>query len=212
MPWTSGVSAAFLLSLLFWAVLGQNDVTQEPAILMVHEGESVNITCSITNNGKLAGMYLRRVLVKAMHVVYIRNNSENHTANLRYKTRIESAVLSTGVRITLHGLQKNDTDLYVCQGSVLVNGDPRTVSGQGTMLVVKDMEQAECHVASWVPYALSFLTLLLVSVLGFLILSHVDIKKHCQKGKKNQANMVYEDMSFSRSFSTMGTHCTTYKY
>uniref|UniRef100_A0A674JZ21 Ig-like domain-containing protein n=1 Tax=Terrapene triunguis TaxID=2587831 RepID=A0A674JZ21_9SAUR len=109
----------------------------EPAILMVNEGESVNITCSVTTKGMLVGMYLKKEVVNAMEVLYITNNGHTRTIAFRYKDRIEISVLQTDVRITLHQLQKNDTGLYVCRGSVLENYEPNCVSSQGTILVVK---------------------------------------------------------------------------
>nr|XP_005297632.1 T-cell antigen CD7 [Chrysemys picta bellii] len=205
MPWTPVLPAAFLLFLLFQGTPAQKDVTQEPAILMVNEGESVNITCSVTTKGMLVGMYLKKEVVNAMEVLYITNNGHNRTIDFRYKDRIEISVLQTDVRITLHQLQKNDTGLYVCRGSVLENYEPNCVSSQGTILMVKEMEQAECHVASWMPYVLSFMALILVSALGYLILSHIDIKKHCQEGKEKQANIVYEDMSYTLRLNNLAT-------
>ncbi|CAM4556023.1 T-cell antigen CD7 [Lepidochelys kempii] len=205
MPWTPVLPAAFLLFLLFQSTPAQKGVTQEPAILIVNEGESVNITCSVTNKGILVGMYLKREVVNAMEVLYIKNNSHTSTVNFHYKDRIESSLLGTEMRITLHQLQKNDTAVYVCSGSTLENFEPRNVLSHGTILVVKEMEQAECCVASWVPYVLSFMVLISVSALGYLILSHIDIKKHCQEGKKKQANTVYEDMSYTHRVNTLAT-------
>ncbi|XP_034646385.1 T-cell antigen CD7 [Trachemys scripta elegans] len=205
MPWTPALPAAFLLFLLFQGTPAQKDVTQEPAILMVNEGESVNITCSVTTKGTLVGMYLKKEVVNAMEVLYITNNGRTRTIDFRYKDRIEISVLQTDVWITLHQLQKNDTGLYVCRESVLENYEPNCVSSQGTILVVKEMEQAECHMASWMPYVLSFMALILVSALGYLILSHIDIKKHCQEGKEKQANIVYEDMSYTLRLNNLAT-------
>ncbi|TFK01610.1 cytochrome P450 4B1-like [Platysternon megacephalum] len=172
---------------------------------MVNEGESVNITCSVTTKGMLVGMYLKKEVVNAMEVLYITNNGSTLTVNFHYKDRIEISLLKTEVRITLHRLQKNDTALYVCRGSILEDFEPNCVSSQGTILVVKEMEQAECHVASWVPYVLSFMALISVSALGYLILSHIAIKKHCQEGKEKQANTVYEDMSYTLRLNTLAT-------
>ncbi|XP_039356169.1 uncharacterized protein LOC120382822 [Mauremys reevesii] len=205
MPWTPALPAAFLLFLLFQVTPAQKDVTQKPAVLLVNEGESVNITCSIHTKGRLVGMYLKREVLNAMEVLYITNNCTSLTVNVRYKDRINISCLQTEVRITLHQLQKNDTALYVCRGSILENYEPNCVSSQGTILVVKGMEQAECHMASWVPYVLSFMVLISVSALGYLILSHIDIKKHCQEGKKKQSNTVYEDMSYPLRLNTMAT-------
>ncbi|XP_030390486.1 T-cell antigen CD7 [Gopherus evgoodei] len=205
MPWTPALPAAFLLFLLFQGNPAQRDVTQKPAVLLVNEGESVNITCSITTKGMLVGMYLKREVENAMEVLYITNNGSSLTVNFHYKDRINISCLQTEVRITLHQLQKNDTGLYVCRGSILENYEPNCVSSQGTILVVKGMEQAECHMASWVPYVLSFMVLISVSALGYLILSHIDIKKHCQEGKKKQANTVYEDMSYTLRLNTIAT-------
>uniref|UniRef100_A0A8C8VQH3 Immunoglobulin domain-containing protein n=1 Tax=Pelusios castaneus TaxID=367368 RepID=A0A8C8VQH3_9SAUR len=108
----------------------------EPAFIMANEGESVNITCNITV-GKLDGMYLKREVISAMDVLYVPNNAISHTKDRSYKDRLDSSVLLTEVRITLHRLQKNDTDVYICSGSVLVDFNPKIVVGQGTMLVLR---------------------------------------------------------------------------
>ncbi|XP_038227748.1 uncharacterized protein LOC119842960 [Dermochelys coriacea] len=205
MFWTPALPAEFLLFLFFQGTPAQKGMTQEPAILIVNEGESVNITCSITTKEKLVGMYLKKEIVNAMEVLYITNNGNTTTVDFHYKDRIEISLLGTKVRITLHQLQKNDTAVYACSGSVLENFEPHCVLSQGTILVVKEMEQAECCKASWVPYVLSFTVLISVSALGYLILSHIDIKKHCQEGKKKQANTVYEDMSYTLRLNTLAT-------
>ncbi|XP_067403951.1 T-cell antigen CD7 [Emydura macquarii macquarii] len=204
MPWTPSVSVVFLLFLFFQEIPAHKGVTQEPAIAMATEGESVNITCNITK-GKLIGMYLKRQVVNAMDVLYV-SDQVNPTTHLSYKDRINSSVHLTEVRITLHQLQKNDTDVYVCSGSVLdPNSNPRSVVGQGTILVVKEMEQAECQRASWVLYFLPSMALILLFVLGYFVLSRIHIKEHCQRGKNKQANTVYEDMSYSLRRNTLAT-------
>ncbi|XP_032648673.1 T-cell antigen CD7 [Chelonoidis abingdonii] len=205
MPWIPALPAVFLLFLLFQVTPAHKEVTQKPDVLLVNEGESVNISCSITTKGMLVGMYLKREVVNAMEVLYITKNGSKLTINFHYKDRIQPFFLQTEVRIMLHRLQKNDTGLYVCRQSILEDFEPNYVSSQGTILVVKGMEQAECHMASWVPYVLSFMVLISVSALGYLILSHIDIKKHCQEGKKKQANSVYEDMSYTLRLNTMAT-------
>uniref|UniRef100_A0A8C3SS91 Ig-like domain-containing protein n=1 Tax=Chelydra serpentina TaxID=8475 RepID=A0A8C3SS91_CHESE len=109
----------------------------EPAVLLVNEGESVNITCSLTTKGTLVGIYLKREVVNAMEVLYIANNGRIHTVSFLYKDRIDISFLSTEVRITLHQLHKNDTALYVCNESILEMYEPNCVSSKGTILVVK---------------------------------------------------------------------------
>uniref|UniRef100_A0A8C0GQ73 Immunoglobulin domain-containing protein n=1 Tax=Chelonoidis abingdonii TaxID=106734 RepID=A0A8C0GQ73_CHEAB len=163
------------------------EVTQKPDVLLVNEGESVNISCSITTKGMLVGMYLKREVVNAMEVLYITKNGSKLTINFHYKDRIQPFFLQTEVRIMLHRLQKNDTGLYVCRQSILEDFEPNYVSSQGTILVVKGI----------VCFSIFFLS---VRQMNSSL-----IKKHCQEGKKKQANSVYEDMSYTLRLNTMAT-------
>uniref|UniRef100_A0A452J3I1 Ig-like domain-containing protein n=1 Tax=Gopherus agassizii TaxID=38772 RepID=A0A452J3I1_9SAUR len=162
-------------------------------VLLVNEGESVNITCSITTKGMLVGMYLKREVENAMEVLYITNNGSSLTVNFHYKDRINISCLQTEVRITLHQLQKNDTGLYVCRGSILENYEPNCVSSQGTILVVKGI----------VCFSIFFKSK--SNGVCFVLFCFLQIKKHCQEGKKKQANTVYEDMSYTLRLNTIAT-------
>ncbi|NWI85038.1 CD7 protein, partial [Pitta sordida] len=100
--------------------------------------------------------------------------------------------------ITLHDLQKNDSDNYVCAEEV--ENSP-LLSAKGTMVLVKDAEgEQACRDSSWVVYSLIIVVALLFSALVCCALYHANMKKYFQK--KN-TNVVYEDMSYSSRRNTL---------
>uniref|UniRef100_A0A8D0GS44 CD7 molecule n=1 Tax=Sphenodon punctatus TaxID=8508 RepID=A0A8D0GS44_SPHPU len=198
-----------LLVLSFLQVIpAQKGIIQKPPLIIADEGESVNITCQ-ASQGTMDGMKLKREVVNDMTVLTVVENPRNISP--RYAQGIEFVEVQNTFVITLRELQKNDTDVYYCRGIAVINGNHNSVSGSGTMLVVRDkclekMKQEERPSLSWLLYVLAFLGLFSVSLLGYIILSHIDIKKHCRRGKKGQAqNIVYEDMNCSLRRNNMAT-------
>ncbi|NXG00341.1 CD7 protein, partial [Sakesphorus luctuosus] len=105
--------------------------------------------------------------------------------------------------ITLHNLQKNDTDNYVCAEQVTTK-NTRLLSARGTMVLVKEGQQAysqqACSASSLATYSLIILVALLFCALVCCTLYHVNIKKNSQK---KSPNAVYEDMSYSSRRNTL---------
>ncbi|NXU53313.1 CD7 protein, partial [Turnix velox] len=142
--------------------------------------------------------YLLKTQVQPESVLYV--SPQNEAAVLpAFSGRLEYSKREEKLVITLHNLQKNDSDLYVC-AAVLKNSTSFSVNGSGTMMVVKEVEQTECRGNSWGIYGLLIVVVLLSCVLVCCILYHVDVKKYFQRRKPNA---VYEDMSFCSRRSTL---------
>ncbi|NWR82243.1 CD7 protein, partial [Furnarius figulus] len=105
------------------------------------------------------------------------------------------------VVITLHNLQKNDTDHYVCVEKVKTAENTSLLSASGTMVLVKDAEgEQACRCSSWIIYILSTVVALLFCALVCCTLYRVNVKKYFQK---KTPNTVYEDMSYSSRRNTL---------
>ncbi|NXI80092.1 CD7 protein, partial [Rhipidura dahli] len=113
-----------------------------------------------------------------------------------FESRLEYSRQGNRVVITLHNLQEDDSDNYVCAEEVT---NAPLLSASGTMLLVKEVEQA-CKKSSWDLYALIVVVTLLFCALVCCTLYRVDVKKYFQK--KNP-NVVYEDMSYNSRRSTL---------
>ncbi|KFO71656.1 T-cell antigen CD7, partial [Cuculus canorus] len=116
-----------------------------------------------------------------------------------FAKRLEYSKQEKKIVITLHDLQKTDTDIYVCVG-VLRNSSFLSVNRNGTMMLIKEEEQRDCSNSSWVFYSLIITVALLFSALIYCTFSRVYIKKYFQKRKPNA---VYEDMSYSSRRNTL---------
>ncbi|NXP17272.1 CD7 protein, partial [Scytalopus superciliaris] len=108
------------------------------------------------------------------------------------------------VAITLRNLQENDTDNYVCVEEVKTRKNTQSLSATGTMVLVKEGEQAysqqACSDSSWIIYSLLILVALLFCALVCCTLYRVNIKKCFEK---KTPNTVYEDMSYSSRRNTL---------
>ncbi|NXI62313.1 CD7 protein, partial [Anseranas semipalmata] len=116
-----------------------------------------------------------------------------------FANRLEYSKQEKKLVITLHNLQQNDSDIYVC-AAVLKNSSLFSVSQSGTMVLVKGGKQIACHNSSWTTYALIILVALLFFALICRALYCVQVKKYFQKRKPNA---VYEDMSYSSRRNTL---------
>ncbi|CAI5766133.1 T-cell antigen CD7 [Podarcis lilfordi] len=186
-----------------------SDVTEnkpELIVITAEEGESVNITCKFDQLA-MSGLRLRRTLVKAMDVLYVKKQGLHMTKAPEYAYRMEYFQLKNASTIMLKHVKKNDSDGYLCGGTLIINQEPRIMNFSTIILAVKEasaMKLTECPSFLWVPYILIFMSLLLLVGLGYFILSHIDIKKCCNKGKAAETqNMVYEDMTCSLRRNTM---------
>ncbi|NXR86983.1 CD7 protein, partial [Hypocryptadius cinnamomeus] len=113
-----------------------------------------------------------------------------------FENRLEYSREGNRAVVTLHKLQEQDSDNYVCAQEV--KGSPLLLAS-GTMVLVKEVEQA-CEKSSWDLYALLMVVAVLFCALVCCTLYRVDVKKYFQKKKPN---VVYEDMSYNSRRSTL---------
>ncbi|NXM72340.1 CD7 protein, partial [Serilophus lunatus] len=144
--------------------------------------------------------FLLRTHVRPEEVLYVSNQNAARILPA-FANRLNYSKEGKQIVITLHNLQKNDSDNYVCAKEV--KNSP-LLSASGTMVLVKEGEQAcpgqECTDSPWVMYSLIIVVALLFSALVCCTLYHVNIKKYFQK--KNP-NVVYEDMSYGSRRNTL---------
>ncbi|NXN95425.1 CD7 protein, partial [Rhinopomastus cyanomelas] len=138
--------------------------------------------------------------IHMQHEIVLHISSQNvPTIHPAFADRLEYSEEENKLVVTLHKLQENDSDIYVCAG-VLKNSSFLSVNRSGTMMIVKEVEQTDCSNLSWVIYALAIVVVILLSALVCCFLYHVNMKKYLQKRK---ANAVYEDMSYSSRRNTL---------
>lgn len=109
-------------------------IEQSPLSVHAQQGESTNITCVLkSSNGDEEIMLLRlhRQLEKVLYVL----SQNTTTISPTFANRLEYSKQEKKLVITLHNLQENDTDIYVC-AAVLKNSS-FSVSESGTMVLVK---------------------------------------------------------------------------
>ncbi|NXG77587.1 CD7 protein, partial [Baryphthengus martii] len=142
--------------------------------------------------------YLLKTHTQREEVLYVSSQNAS-TIHPAFAHRLQYVRDEKKIVITLHNLQKNDSDIYVCAG-VVKKFPFLLVNGSGTMMLIKEMEQTNCSNNSSVIYGLTVVIVLLFSVLLYCTLHHVDMKKYF---KKRKANTVYEDMSYSSRRNTL---------
>ncbi|XP_027547698.1 T-cell antigen CD7 [Neopelma chrysocephalum] len=176
---------------------------QSPLYASPQQGQSVNITCVMNSPRGDEEIYLLRTHVQPESVLYVSN--QNATRILpAFADRLEYSREGKQIVITLHNLQENDSDNYVCAEEVKHVKNTRLLSASGTMVLVKEGEQAysqkACSHSSWVIYSLLIVVALLFCALVCCTLYRVNIKKYFQK---TTPNVVYEDMSYSSRRNTL---------
>ncbi|KFW79482.1 T-cell antigen CD7, partial [Manacus vitellinus] len=146
---------------------------------------------------------LLRTHVQPESVLYVSNQSATRIP-AAFAERLEYSREGKQMVITLHDLQENDSDNYVCAEEVKHGKNTRLLSASGTMVLVKEGEQAysqkACSGSSWVIYSLLIVVALLLCALVCCTLYRANIKKYFQK---NPPNVVYEDMSYSSRRNTL---------
>ncbi|NXK41729.1 CD7 protein, partial [Piprites chloris] len=146
---------------------------------------------------------LLRTHVQPESVLYVPNQN---TARIvpAFADRLDYSKEGKQIVITLHNLQENDTDNYVCAQEVEDVKNTRLLSASGTMLLVKEGKQTysqqACSDSSWAIYSLLIVVALLFCALVCCTLYRVNIKKYFQKAPPN---VVYEDMSYGSRRNTM---------
>ncbi|XP_029453450.1 uncharacterized protein LOC115089521 [Rhinatrema bivittatum] len=185
-------------------------INQSPNEIFVGEGGSVRISCSFTVAGDPVGVYLKRRCSKK--IAYFQSNG--NTFMERNHTELSGNVRN--FTITLHQLQRNETDWYLCEGAIR-NPSISQMWGTGTLVIV--LADAVCddplsaksatemtHSSTWQLYLLiAFGIIILVLMFGLVILAarQMDLKECFKPKKKSSQNLVYEDMSYSLRRNTM---------
>ncbi|NWZ46772.1 T-cell antigen CD7 isoform X3 [Haliaeetus albicilla] len=173
-------------------------VEQSPLYVNPQQGQSISITCALKSSHEDEGFYLLKTQMQPERVLYV-SSQNGSTISPAFANRLEYSKEEKKVLITLHNLQKNDSDIYVCAG-MLKNSPFLSVNRSGTMVLIKEVEQTHCSNNSWGIYGLIIVSALLFFVLICCTLYHVDMKKYFQKRKPNA---VYEDMSYSSRRNTL---------
>ncbi|XP_030063860.1 T-cell antigen CD7-like [Microcaecilia unicolor] len=107
-------------------------VQQLPHTVSVREGSSLNITCSFTTGESPLGVFFKRRFNK--NIAYI--SKEGRVSIERdYVERIKVSGAMNNFMVTLYHLRGNDTDLYLCEGSV-PNPSALPLTGTGTLVIV----------------------------------------------------------------------------
>ncbi|NXA07545.1 CD7 protein, partial [Sapayoa aenigma] len=141
--------------------------------------------------------YLLKTHVQPERVLYVPNQNAA-TILPAFAGRLNYSKEGKKIVITLHNLQKNDSDNYVC--AEVVKNSP-LLSARGTMVLVKGMFLLiACRGSSWVIYTLLVVVALLFCALVCCALYRVNIKKYFQK---KTPTVVYEDMSFGSRRNTL---------
>ncbi|NXC47297.1 CD7 protein, partial [Penelope pileata] len=141
---------------------------------------------------------LLKMHIQRKRVLYV--SSQNApTIFPAFANRLEYSKQEKKLEVTLHNLQKNDTDIYLC-AAVLKNSSLFISSDRGTMVLVQGGEQTERCDSSWDIYGLIIVVVLLFSALVCCVFYRVNMKKYFQKRKPN---VVYEDMSYSSRRNTL---------
>ncbi|NXK87396.1 CD7 protein, partial [Formicarius rufipectus] len=143
--------------------------------------------------------YLLRTQVRPGVVLQL-SNKDAPKLSPDFADRLHHSQQGQQLVITLHSLQENDTDNYVCGEKVKMASDTRLLSASGTMVLVKGTFPQACSDSSWVIYSLAIVVALLFCALVCCTLYRVNIKKYFQK---KPPNIVYEDMSYCSRRNTL---------
>ncbi|NXS58945.1 CD7 protein, partial [Brachypteracias leptosomus] len=173
-------------------------IDQSPLYANPQQKQSVSITCALKGSHEDDGVYLLKTHTQREEVLYV-SSQEGFRIHPAFVDRLEYSKEGEKIVITLHNLQKTDSDIYVCAG-VMKNSTLFSANGSGTMMLVREVEPTDCSNSPWGIYGLIIVVALLISVLTGCALYRVNIKKFFQREKKNT---VYEDMSYSSRRSTL---------
>ncbi|KAJ7316085.1 hypothetical protein JRQ81_002247, partial [Phrynocephalus forsythii] len=145
---------------------------EEPGVIIAEEGEPVNITCKFHQEINRA-LRLNRTLRKPMEVLYVAVWEKRKKEALEYANRTEYFELNNTVTIMLQQVKVDDSDVYMCKGLMLTEGEPTETDSRSIMLAVKAASDNKSRSNSsylWMLSALIVQSILLVAVLAFCIL------------------------------------------
>ncbi|NXP74105.1 CD7 protein, partial [Ramphastos sulfuratus] len=104
--------------------------------------------------------YLLKTHTRPERVLHL-SSQNTSTTSLAFANRLEYSKEEQKIVVTLHNLQENDSDIYVCAG-VVKNDTHLSVSGSGTMMLIRGEEQTHCSNSSWAIYGLIIVVALLL--------------------------------------------------
>ncbi|NXU90579.1 CD7 protein, partial [Xiphorhynchus elegans] len=171
---------------------------QSPLYASPQAGQSVSITCEMNSSAGSDGIYLLKTHVQPEVILNVSNLGTSRVSPA-FAHRLNHSREGNQMVITLHNLQKSDTDNYVCVEEVKSADNTHLLSARGTMVLVQEGEQACCG-HSWIIYILITVVIILFCVLACCTLHRVNIKKYFQE---TPPNTVYEDMSYRSRGNTL---------
>ncbi|NXD10649.1 CD7 protein, partial [Nothocercus nigrocapillus] len=124
--------------------------------------------------------FLLKTHLKPERVLYVSRQNAS-TTSTTFANRLEYSKQEKKLVITLHNLQKNDSDIYLCVG-VLKNSRALALNGSGTMVLVKEVEQTGCSHSSWIFCGLTVVVVMLFFALICFVLYRVNVsmQSSCQ--------------------------------
>lgn len=108
---------------------------QSPLYVNPQQGQSVNITCALKSSHEEEGIFLLKTHMQPERVLHV-SSQNTSTISPAFANRLEYSKQEKKIVITLHNLQKNDSDIYVCAG-VVKNFSFLQVNRSGTMVLIK---------------------------------------------------------------------------
>lgn len=135
MLWMSCLPAASLFLLLLPCFPAQSGGGNEQPtdVISAWEGGSATITCPTNASQDQVGMHL---IALRQNVIFVPKQGLPHI-NPQFVNRIKYSEEGENLRITLHGLQESDSEIYICSLSVKRNDRHKHVYGKTTIVVVK---------------------------------------------------------------------------
>uniref|UniRef100_A0A8C3EW07 Immunoglobulin domain-containing protein n=1 Tax=Corvus moneduloides TaxID=1196302 RepID=A0A8C3EW07_CORMO len=107
---------------------------QSPLYANPEQGQSVRITCVLKSSPEAEGFYLLRTHVQPAIVLHGSKLNRSRVSPA-FMSRLEYSQVGNRTVITLHDLQEDDSDNYVCAEEVT---NSPLLSSSGTMVLVKE--------------------------------------------------------------------------
>ncbi|KAK2528558.1 hypothetical protein Q9233_007529, partial [Columba guinea] len=110
-------------------------VEQSPLYVNPQQGQSVSITCALKSSHEEEEISLLKTQMQPERVLHVLSQNTSNISST-FANRLEYSKQENKIVITLHNLQKNDSDIYVCAGMVK-NLSFLLVNSRGTMMLIK---------------------------------------------------------------------------
>ncbi|XP_031455015.1 T-cell antigen CD7 [Phasianus colchicus] len=140
MQWTSPLPLVYLFLLLLPFFPGRNGKenisTEWPTdVISAWEGDSVTITCSKNSSENEVGTYLR-IREPLDNIVYVSSKNTSHI-HRNFTNRTTYLNEGTNLTITVHGVRRSDSNIYLCVTYITKNNHHIKQDGKSIILVVK---------------------------------------------------------------------------